>query len=206
MKNVSPKCLLSLVLVAGLHSSTLAGTFRFPIGLTYAQGAYDVMDQVEESLVNEGFIVDDTFVFPVGLTLNPYYEWDSGIGVGLSVGPTIFMASERRTWGGGWNNSDVDLSYIIPVGGFVRYTFLRDGNISPYVRAGVKYPIAGGDYMENGQAGFSGGVGVDFFRTKKVQMVLEVGYDMSKVDVGSVAGGRDDVTFSGLTVTLGVQF
>ncbi len=207
MKNVSLKCLLCLALAAGLPASTVAGSFHFPVGLTYANGAYDVLDKVKESLENEGFDVDDSYVIPVGLTLNPYYEWDSGIGVGLSVGPTMFLASERNTWGGGgWDDSDVDLSFAIPVGGFVRYTFLRDRDFSPYIRAGVKYPITDGDYIENGQIGFSGGVGVDFFRTKKVQMMLEVGYDMCKVDVGSAAGGREDVTFSGLTATIGVQF
>jgi hypothetical protein len=142
----------------------------------------------------------------MGLTLNPYYEFGSGIGVGLSVGPTIFMASERTTIAGGWTTSETDVSFVVPVGGFVRYTILRNGNVSPYVRAGVKYPIVGGDYMDNGEIGFSGAVGVDFFRQKRVQFVVEVGYDMSKVEVGTAAGGRFDETFSGLTVTIGAQF
>lgn len=37
-------------------------------------------------------------------------------------------------------------------------------------------------------------------------MIVEVGYDMCKEDVGRPAGGRKEATFSGLTVTIGIQF
>jgi len=119
--------------------------------------------------------LSDNFVLPVGLSLNPYYEFDFGLGIGANIGPTSLIFVDT-----GW---ETDLNIIVPVGLDLRYTFLRDKNVSPYVRAGFRYPIVSGDYFDSSTPGFFGAVGVEFLRTKRTQFGLEVAYDTSEVTV-----------------------
>ena len=100
----------------------------------------------------------------------------------------------------------------MPVGGFVRYTPWPESKVSPYVRVGVKYPFAGGDNFESSQAGAFGAVGLEFWRTKKVGVSLEAGYDTSEINVkytgqNKLAGNfSEKVTLPGFTVALSVVF
>ena len=90
----------------------------------------------------------------------------------------------------------------------MRYTFLRNCDVSPYVRLGVRYPIAGGDNLGNGRPGPYGGAGVELFRSKRIAFGVEFGYDASEVTVKGPSnfGGRSKVTFSGFTGSLFVVF
>jgi hypothetical protein len=162
--------------------------FHFPIGISYASGLTDVTDAIETGLENQyGFGVD-TFSIPVGLSLHPYIEFDFGLGVGLSIGPAQFVAIEVDTYGPGFSTSDSSFDYLIPVGADLRYTLFRDRSVSPYARVGFRYPIVGGDYLEDSSPGIFGALGVEFYRNKKVGFGIEFGYDTSEVDV-SVGGG-----------------
>ena len=73
------------------------------------------------------------------------------------------------------------------------------------MRAGVRYPFAGGDNVGSSELGPFGAVGVELWRARKVSMGLEVGYDGSSINVQSVKGSSR-VTFSGLTAGLFVRF
>ena len=48
--------------------------------------------------------------------------------------------------------------YTVPAGVFLRYTPWPGRKVSPYVRAGVKYPIGSGDNIESLQVGVFGAV------------------------------------------------
>ena len=171
------------------------GGFRFPIGLTYVQGAYDVTDKLKEN-----FRISDDFVWPVGLSFSPYYEFNWGLGVGVDVGPAAIIDIQR------FGASD-NLNYIVPVGAHVRYTLLRDKDFSPYARAGFRYPIVGGDFLKDGSPGAFGAVGVEFLSTKRVSLAVELGYDTSTVKViRGPLGGEKNATYGGLTASLMVVF
>ena len=175
-------------------SALHAGQVHFQAGLSYTQGAYDVMDKLDNN-----FDLKEKFVWPVGLTLSPYYEWDCGFAAGITVGPAAVISIDE--------GSDDNYSFILPVGGDVRYTFLRDRDVAPYLRAGVRFPIVGGDYLDSGEVGAFGAIGVEFWRQKKVQAVLEVGYDSStvKVAAGPLGGGRR-AAYAGFMAGIGVKF
>lgn len=161
------------------------------MGITYGSGLTDVTDAIETGLENQfGFDVD-TWSIPVGLSLHPYIEFDFGLGVGLSVGPAEFVAIEVDTYGPGYSTSDSSFDYLIPVGVDLRYTLFRDRKVSPYARVGVRYPIVGGDYLEDSSPGIFGALGVEFYRNNRVGFGVEVGYDASEVDV-AVGGGRTE--------------
>ncbi len=194
--NAASGWVVALVLVFGMagEDSARAGQFHFQAGLSYVQGAYEVRDRLDDN-----FNLSDQFVWPVGLTLSPFYELDCGFAIGLSIGPASVIAIEE--------SDENDYSFILPVGADVRYTFFRHHQIAPYLRAGVRYPIVGGDYLDSGEVGAFGAVGVEFWRQKKVQMVLEAGYDSSsvKVERGPLGGDRR-ATYAGFMAGVGVKF
>ena len=203
----------TLIAIVGLNSqpsSRAADTdsggtkFHVDLGLTYVDGAYDVNRQLKASLVRNGFTVRSDYVIPAGLSLNPRVEFGNGLGVGLALGPTSVVGVQRN---GGFNISH-DLSYIIPVGGFVQYNFLSHHAVSPYIRGGIKYPITGGDFIKSGTVGGYGAVGVQFLKQKRVGVGLEVGYDSSQV---TISGGpldpiRRKVTPTGFNASLVIFF
>jgi len=101
----------------------------------------------------------------------------------------------------------------VPVGAFVRYTPWPKATVAPYVRGGFKYPFAGGDNLESSQVGGFGAVGLEFWRTKRIGVSLEVGYDSSEIKVKYTdqftypyATHTDKVTFPGFTVSLSIVF
>jgi len=171
----------TVVLVGVMATMAQAGGFRYPVGLTYASGPQKVMDKMKEN-----YYVADDFVLPVGVAFNPYYEFDNGVGVGASFGPLIYMAVDA---GGG-----SDFNMVIPIGADIRYTLFTKNNVSPYVRGGFRYPIAFGDYLQSKSAGLFGAVGVEFLRTKRVSMGIEISYDDSSIEVKSGSTGAKPFT------------
>ena len=208
MKTRYLMCVMAVLGGFCLPWSAQAGQFFFPVGLSYSYGSQQLSDKLTDYYRNDGFDVDQTSV-PIGLSLNPFYEWDNGLGVGLSVGPTAFLTVDEDVYAGSTHTETSQFSYVVPVGGFVRYTLFRDKKVSPYIRVGVKYPFAGGDNLESANVGPFGVVGVDLWRNQKVGMSVEVGYDASQVRVKYTSGGStqsDKVTFGGFTATLSVLF
>lgn len=171
MKVRSMLLMVSLLVTGALAPAvTQAGEFRFPIGITYVSGAQKVLDALKDE-----YNVSSDVAIPVGLAFNPYYESDIGLGLGASVGPFTILSIDA---GQGTNTS-----VVIPVGADLRYAPFNKSSVSPYIRAGFRYPIATGDYLKTKSAGAIGGVGVEFMRTKKVSLGFELSYDSSKVTV-----------------------
>jgi hypothetical protein len=90
----------------------------------------------------------------------------------------------------------------------VRYTFLRGGNVSPYARLGVQYPLVIGRYLEQGMPGALGAVGIEFFRQKHVSFGVEVAYDSSEieVEVDTYPAMSQEVKPNGFTISVFAVF
>jgi hypothetical protein len=202
-------CVMAVVSGFFLPRFAQAGQFFFPVGLSYSYGSQQLTDKLADFYRNDRYDVDQVNI-PIGLSFNPFYEWDFGLGVGVSIGPTAFVAVDEKTYFGSTDTDTIRFSYAVPVGGFVRYTLFRHKTVSPYIRVGVRYPFAGGDNFESSKVGPFGMVGVDIWRDKKMGMSVEVGYDASEVKVKytTSAGSTlsDKVPFSGFTATLSVLF
>ncbi len=191
--------LWSLVAAAGLGMAVSPATaqqvnFKFPVGLSYVNGAYDLNNKLKDSFTENGFPVEDNWVVPLGLTFNPRIEFPFGLGIGLAFGPTEFVAIERRTYYYGYYHHDYDdteINYVIPIGGYLQYNLLRDQTVSPFVRVGVRYPITGGDNIKSGEVGFFASGGVEFYRNRQVAFGFEAGYDTSEIKVNANVGGAD---------------
>ena len=208
MKTRIVKLICSTILVSSIGVvSGSAGEFKFPVGVTYADGIFDASDALEDLYVAAGFTTYDDFVVPLSISFTPYYEFDMGLGVGLDLGPVAFFVVETDTFSGGSTSTDTAVSYIIPVGFNVRYTFMRDEDFSPYVRVGARFPIAGGDNIASSTAGAYGAVGMELWQSRSVGMAIEVGYDTSKVEFeGPNGNGRSEVDFPGFTASVLVTF
>ena len=167
----------ALLLLAMFPAMATGGEFRFPVGLTYASGPGKLMDKIKEN-----YKVSDNFVLPVGIVMNPYYSFDSGVGIGGSIGPFAYMAINDS-----WGSSNTNI--VLPLGLDVRYTLFTGSSFSPYVRGGFRYPVAGGDYIVSKSAGFFGGVGAELFRINRMAVSLDISYDSSTIEVKDSAPG-----------------
>ncbi len=149
-------------------------SWHFPVALTYASGFKDVTDAAVGN-----FSGADKLNIPCGLSFSPYLEFASGVGVGLDVGP--FMLVYVNVTRG--SHEDDAMGFLAPLGVYVRYDFIKEGAVSPYVRAGVRQCFVTGDIFDKGSAGVYGNVGIELSYNRSVKYGLEAGIDTSKVDV-----------------------
>ena len=178
--------------------------FKFPLGFSFANGAYDLDQKLRDSFIANGYSVSDNFVWPIGLSLNPRIEFPFGGSIGATVGPTEFFAVGKT---GSGSSSSAELNCIVPIGAYVQYNLFQNKPISPYARAGFRYPITGGDYLGSSTVGPFVAGGVEFLRTKKIGLGIEAGYDWSEVSVSAgPTGGEQRVKPIGFNVGVFVIF
>jgi hypothetical protein len=187
-------CIQFLMAILLISSSAKAADWRFPLGLTYVSGFEDVVDIYEDNLEAEGYYIYSVDYWPVGISLHPYVQFDSGFGVGFDIGPLMFISGDREF-------------FNIPIGLNLRFLFIPKANTSPYVRAGGRHHLASGDYVEGSTPGFFGGFGIEFLRDKRVNMGIEVAYDSSEIELERRRyNTTEDVKPSELMVSIFVIF
>jgi hypothetical protein len=181
-------CSLALLTCLGLPFSSKASgiipspvgsntEYHFEIGLTYASGVENVVDQMK---TNFGF--DRDYTVPVGLKLTAYAKRADGIGFGGGIGPSeFFQVKDNNHYY--HHNDDSTSSYIIPMFVDMRYYLPTNASFAPYVRAGVSCPLAGGDYIDSGSPGAVVAIGAHVWEHRIVAIGVELGYDDSKVKV-----------------------
>ena len=151
-------CIQLIVVILFAISPAMAADWRFPLGLTYPSGLEDVVDIYDDNLEAEGYSVDwDRY--PIGISFHPYVQFDSGFGIGGSVGPIMLILSDE----------DADF-FAVPVGLDARYTFIPGASISPYIRVGGRTHLASGDYVEGTTPGFFAAIGLEFLRNRRVSI------------------------------------
>lgn len=208
------KAVMGLAAGLALPWSVSAAGFHFPVGFAYGYGIHEAADTLFDMYESTpGYQVDDRIEIPFGLTFNPYYELDNGLGFGLGLGPTAFIVVHedfppRRPPNDPYGPppSEDHFSYAIPIGADIRYTLFRDKVVSPYVRVGFRFPIAGGDNIDSPRIGPFGAIGAEILRNKKIGLAVEIAYDGSEITLTGPAGQEKDVTFAGFMAGLSVVF
>jgi len=165
-------CILGCVLLLSFSSYANAANWRFPLGFTYASGFHDVVDLHENNLEEKGYMVDTQYAWPIGISFHPYVEFESGLGFGADMGPMMIIST----------NTDYDF-FNLPVNMNVRFTPFPKADVSPYIRGGVSYNLASGDFVESSKAGLFGALGIEFLRTKYVGFGFEASYDTSEIEL-----------------------
>lgn len=197
------KVLFAAVLVIGIVVVTgiqgYAGDWRFPVGFAYYGGAQDVVDQCEDNLKVGNADVDVEESLPVGLSFQPYYEFDKGLGIGVGFGPYLLITSD----------DDVLVSDL-PMNVSVRYALRPDASVSPYLKAGVSVHLASGDYVDEVELGVIGALGVELNRNGVVGFGLEVGLDNGTLKIDDItttdSGATEDFQPVGLSVSIFAVF
>jgi len=196
MKKISFLLCMLAVLTMFLTGSAMAGGMRWPIGISYVNGFTDLADQYEDNLQAEGYWTLSADPWPVGISLQPYYQWDDGFRLGAGIGPIIMIYGDRD-------------HFQLPLSVTAGYTFMPNGPVSPYVRGGLSYHVASGDYVDGSNMGFIGGVGIELLKNKKntFALGLEAVYDSAEVDIENArTGGTVGIKAAEFVVSLLFRF
>jgi hypothetical protein len=207
---------LAVGAIVALTSGVAGAGFRFRVNVNYVSGVQDLYDQFKDNITadvydNTHVLLDedelDTFDWPVGIALSPYYQWDNGLMLGGQVGPFMFLYGSVETFGG---FDDFDQTYIyweVPLNLTIGYNFFADGPVSPYIRVGPSYHLAGGDFYESSKVGVIVAGGVELLKTSHFALGLEAAYDTAAVEIDNVgAGGTKDIRSAEFTAGLFFQF
>jgi hypothetical protein len=162
----------SLILAAPAHADE-GGRFHSDIGLSFISGQQKITDALNADATAMGATFSSK-ALPVGAEWYPYYLFDSGLGIGGSVGPIQLLSI--NSMGGASGGT----SFVLPVGLDLRYHVLGLGSVTPYLRAGFRDPLTSGNNLKNGKAGLYGAVGME---VPGAHFGFEVAFDQSKVDV-----------------------
>ncbi|HHL40298.1 MAG TPA: hypothetical protein ENJ37_07320 [Deltaproteobacteria bacterium] len=165
-----------IVVFLGSAALAHAAEWRFPLGLSYIGGLDDVADLYKDNIDRStAYTVSDTLTLPVGIAFQPYLEFEGGMGVGMGVGPAQVVLIRGK-------DGSPDYSfYNVPVSAELRYSFLPGGGISPYLRGGVLYHIADGDYLESSSVGFVARAGMELSRKGSRRWGIEVSVDTAEL-------------------------
>jgi len=177
---------VSAMAVSAAESAPQPG-FKFQLGLAYVSGMQDLADKIE--LNNPMYKVD--VLVPVGLTMSGYYDFANGMAFGLNVGPACAAVGGDANF------------YILPVGADVRYTFMEESSVSPYLRAGIEKNFVSGDFISDASVGFVGAVGLEFGHSKSFSWGVEAGYNSSEIKVNA-GGGHPSANVKPMEFTLSV--
>lgn len=174
----------ALVLFASNVQAFEWRAFEWRLGVAYASGLSDVTDLHEDNLRAEGLDADVDLKVPLGITAGVTYDWSSGMRADVTLGPTFFIGG--------------DVSHFeLPLGATIGYGFDLGGDVSPYVRAGMIYHFASGDYETGSDPGFIVAAGLDFHR-----LTLEVAFDNSEVEFESAVCNANNTVCTPTTTSL----
>jgi len=167
---IAPAALLLPMFVLGLlgSSAAVAQVLQWRLGVSYASGLHDVTNFYEDNFRKAGFDVNVDLKFPLGIAGGATYDWASGLRADADLGPVFVI-------GGDVKHSEMPL--VLTVG----YSFLRDSDLSPYVRVGAAYHFVDGDLYSSSKVGPFAAVGVDF-----THFTIEIALDRSEVEFDSL--------------------
>ena len=147
-------------------------------GIAYVSNINHVLDIYRANEQAKGRIVDVDKALPIGISFDADFQSNTGLRIGIGLGPYFRL------------NGDVK-HFELPLKGTVGYAFLPEEQATPYVKGGIVYHVASGDFYESSTPGFIVAGGLDFARRSKISAGVELSFDASKIelDVISAPGG-----------------
>ena len=179
-----------------------AAEWRLPVGIAYISGLGDINDLHNDNLEAEGYTVSSRkFVWPLGITFQPYLQFDNSLGLGLGFGPCMFSLGGKSSFSN------------IPLGVDARYTLYPSGDTSPYGRVGIRYNIVSGDYVKSSSPSLFGAIGYEFRRNRNLGWGAEIAYDTSKIEFEKYYPnptgydvGKEKIKPYGITLSIFINF
>ena len=169
-------------IVVGATGKASADEFWFRVQVSYLSGFSDLVDQYKDNID-----ADVSWSVPVGISLFPHYQWDNGLQLGVGIGPAMIIMGDATHW-------EVPLSLTLG------YTLFPDKAISPYIRVGPSYHVAGGDFYDSSDLGVVAAVGVEFLQNEHFRFGVEGAYDSATTNIKTRNG-----PFGGVEGTRGIK-
>ena len=113
---------------------------------------------------------------------HPYYQYDNGFALGLGVASPAAIHT----------NEELALFVNIPTHVDVRYVFSVGEKFDLFLRAGMRYNLAFGDYVESSKPGAIAGLGFQVKISEKAKVGLEFVDDSSEIEFKDVANNRKE--------------
>ena len=162
----------AVLIIACLAVATpaAAADWRIGLGFATASGFDEIRDLHEDNLNAQGFVAESVDGLPVGLFINPYLEFDNGLGVGIGLGPAMLIFGDTEF---------VD----VPVSIDLRYSLrVGDSGFVPYLRAGVMKQLASGDFVDGDKSGTLTAIGLEWRRAGGVDFGIELATSDSEIE------------------------
>jgi hypothetical protein len=151
-------------------------------GVAYVSNIEHVLDIYQEDVKAQGKTVDVDKALPVGISFDADYQMDTGLRVGIGVGPYYRLSGDVK-------------HFELPLSGTVGYLFLPDENVSPYIKGGIIYHVASGDFYESSTPGPLIAGGIDFARRSHLSGTVQVSFDASQIELDKLcAPGQANCT------------
>ena len=147
---------------------------RFAIGYSFLNNVKEIKDAYKH-LLRETRPGEDVYNASFGIRFCPYYQFENGMRAGVGAGPIILMVGDVR-------------HLQIPFNATMGYTFFADSAVSVYLKGGLAFHIASGDFYADSSPGFYGGIGCAFFNSKPVRLGFETAYDASEIKLDRAPG------------------
>lgn len=109
----------------------------------------------------------------------PYYLYENGFAVGLGVSLSSAIIAD-------------EIFINMPLHVDVRYFFSLQSEFNAYVRAGVRYNLAFGEYVEGSKPGSIAGIGLLYQWNDNVQIGFEFIKDSSEIEYRDLANNRTE--------------
>jgi len=148
--------------------------WRYALGYAYLSNVEEIKDSYKH-LSKDAEADHDIFNTSVSLCFQPYYQFQNGCRAGAGIGPLVLLAGDA-------------VHIQVPVNVTLGYSFFKDSKISPYLRTGISFHMASGDYYANSSPGFFGSIGVEFFNTNPAHIGFETAYDASEIKLDRASG------------------
>jgi hypothetical protein len=151
---------------------------------SFGIGVIDANDKVEDIYRNnlqfEGKNdTDFQATLDWGYFYQPYYLYDNGFAFGLGIAtPTGIFADE--------------ILVTFPVHIDIRYFLSLHSELSAYIRAGMRYNVAFGEYVEGSKPGAIAGIGLLFKWNENTKVGVEFTDDSSEIEIKDIANNRNE--------------
>jgi hypothetical protein len=159
-----------LALLAFPVANARADEWMVGPGIAYVNNINHVLDIYKNDVKAQGKSVDVDKALPVGISFDADYQSNTGLRIGVGLGPYFRLTGDVK-------------HFELPINGTVGYAFLPDEQATPYVKSGIVYHIASGDFYESSTAGLLVAGGLDFARRSKISGAVEVSFDASKIEL-----------------------
>ena len=128
--------------------SSETGALRFALGYSYMSNVKEIKDSYKYLAKDVG---DGSSIYNTSMSIcfQPYYQLQNGFRDGAGIGPLILILGDAY-------------HVQMPINMTLGYSFFMDSKISPYVRTGISYHIASGDFYSNSKPGFLAVWGLKF--------------------------------------------